>query len=503
MKWSRVLIYLAVLAAVAAYLYLVEIRQKEQKQAQEDEAQKLLHLEKDNLVRVDLQSADRGTIELQKPADVWVLTAPVKAKCDEAVVGSLLRSALDAKPEKTILEKDVKWDEYGLEKPEFTVTLYTKDDKKATLAFGASNPSKTSYYLRVDDQPKLLLVADTLKNSLNKTSFDVRDKSILTIPAEDVTRFVISKNGAETELKQEAPDRWVMLKPEQTRVKTTLVTGNLRSVAGLSAKDIIDAPKKDGDPYGLDKPEQTFFLKGDNLEQVLEIGKPLEKPEGTAQSQPNYYARVKGHDTVYVVESRLLKMMKTDPQDLKDRSLLSFNPNDIEKFDIELDGKSWVATRQPDKKWELEKPEKREKMDSWQFSSLLWDIKDAEWKSLIKPVPEDLSSLRLDKPRLVARFFKKDEKEPIVIKAGWESDAKQDAERTEIQKKGSATDESQKKETSSKSDDAKSFAEPSPDTPKTVNAMAQPQEEQDAVMVLDGAFLTRLRDALKRLTEKD
>ncbi len=75
---------------------------------------------------------------------------------------------------------------------------------------------------------------------------------------------------------------------------------------------------------------------------------------------------------------------------------LSFNPNDIEKIDIELDGKSWVASRQDDKKWNLEKP-KSVKNESWPIRSMLWDLKDTEWKSLIKPVPADLASVQLDK----------------------------------------------------------------------------------------------------------
>jgi hypothetical protein len=503
MRWSRVLIYLAVLVAVAAYLYVVEIKQKAEKQAQEERAEKMVHLEKDKLVRVDLQSAERGTIELRKPADAWVLTAPVKAKCDEAAVGSLLQSAVDAKPEKVVLEKDVTWEEYGLDKPEFTVTLYSKDDKTTKIAFGAANPAKSSYYARVDDQPKLLLVADTLKNSMNKTTFDLRDKSILTIPAEDVTRFVISRKGVETELKQEPPDRWVMIRPEETRVKGALVSGALRSVAGLSARDIIDEPKKDGDPYGLDKPEEIYTLTGADQEQTLEIGKPVESSDGSTTTQPNHYARVKGHDTVYVVESRLLKMMKTDPQDLKDRSVLSFNPNDIEKVDIELDGKSWVAVRHPDKKWSLEKPEKKEKMDSWLVSSLLWDLKDTEWKSLIKPAPSDLSVAHLDKPRLVAQFFKKDEKEPITLKAGWKSESKQDSGETQNQEREAKARGAEKKQGSAGPAETNASGEAEPETPKTLNAVAQPQEEKDSIMVLDGGFLTRLREGLKRLTEKD
>ena len=81
------------------------------------------------------------TIDLQKPGDSWVMSSPLRTAADQFAVGSLIHSALDAKPEKVVLEKDVKWEEYGLDKPEFTITLTTKDNKKAEILFGAANPA--------------------------------------------------------------------------------------------------------------------------------------------------------------------------------------------------------------------------------------------------------------------------------------------------------------------------------------------------------------------------
>ncbi len=177
MKLRKVIIYFVILGALASYVYFIEIKHKQAQQAQEEKAAKIVQLEKDQMARVELKTPDR-TIDLQKPGDSWVLSSPLKTAADQFAVGSLIHSALDAKPEKVVLDKDVKWDEYGLDKPEFTVTLTTKDNKKTEILFGAANPAKSSYYARVDDQPKLLLVADTLKNSLNKTPYDLRDKSV-------------------------------------------------------------------------------------------------------------------------------------------------------------------------------------------------------------------------------------------------------------------------------------------------------------------------------------
>ena len=100
-----------------------------------------------------------------------------------------------------------------------------------------------------------------------------------------------------------------------------------------------------------------------------------------------------------------MKSLKTNPDELRDRSLLTFNPADIEKLEISLDGKTWLAAKDKDNKWSLEQPEKKEKLDAWPVTGILWDLKDLEWKSMTKPAPADLASVHLDKPRAYGDSF--------------------------------------------------------------------------------------------------
>ena len=96
MKLSKISVYLLILAALAAWLYFVEIKQKDKKQADEDKASKIVNIEKDQIVQIDLKSGDGVNIELKKP-DEWVITAPLNTRADQAAVGSLLQSATDAR----------------------------------------------------------------------------------------------------------------------------------------------------------------------------------------------------------------------------------------------------------------------------------------------------------------------------------------------------------------------------------------------------------------------
>ena len=503
MKLGKLLIYLVILIAVMGWLYVVEIRYRPEHKKQEETAKKIVQLEKDKIVKIALATPKNGKMEIQKPGKDWVITAPVRTKADKLAVDSLLTTIAEASAEKVIMEKDVKWADYGLDKPDFTIDVSTAD-KKAEIFFGAANPSKTSYYVRVDNDPKLLLVADTLKISLNKSVFDMRDKSVVGIAPEDLERVVVSRKGKQIELKREGTDKWLMTAPERFRAKNSVVTSDLRTITNLKAKEIIDSPSKEGDEYDLQNPQESIQLSGPKRELTLLIGKAKEQKKSST-APADRYARIKGHDTVYLLDGRSLDSVKTDPKELRDRSLLTFNPPDIEKVQIDLDGKQWIASKGKDNKWALEKPEKKEKIDNWAISGVLWDIKDLQWKSMATQKPGEAAPAELDHPKLVISLLKKGDKEPLLLKAGWKDvSTAAPAEKPGEQEKATAEKQpsDKGKAPSAAKDKEKVSAEKQPPAPATALAVAKPSEEEGAVFTLDGDFVTRIRQDLKRITEE-
>jgi len=509
MKLRNVLIYLLVLVAIATYVYVVEVRQKAREKAAKEKADKIMHLRKDEITHVLLQSAEKGKVELKKVGGKWVLTAPVKAKADEPPLETLLHTATLRKREKLIKEKDVNWAEYGLDKPQFTISLGAKD-KQTTVRFGATNPAGTSYYVRVDDSPALLLVADTLKNGLDKSAFDLRDKTVVAMAPADIDRVSITRGGKKTEFERDGAENWRMTKPQAIKLKKSLVEANLRALTNLQAKDIIDDPKNNGDAYGLEKPELTVVLSGKRLEKTLLLGKSLEPEKKDQRFTPDRYAGIRGNDTVYVIEGRAVKSLKSEPDELRDRSLFTFKPNDIEKMEIHYRGKEWVLSRskekEKDKGWILEKPEKR-KMDTWVVSSILWAMQGLEWKTMAKTGTTNLAVRGLEKPQLEVSLFPKGAKEPIVLKAGWvEEDAKASEKGKEPTKRGSGRaakrEEKVGAESESSTQEKEKQTNVNEDIPETISAMVRPHEEKGAIFTVEGRFVERLRNDLTQLDRK-
>jgi hypothetical protein len=504
MKLGKVLIYLGVLIALAAYVYFVEIKYKQQQEEQRAEAEKILKVDKDKITQVSLKSKKHGTIVVKKANGTWIIAEPVKVKADQNTVRSLLKTISGAQFEKVLKKKDVKWDDYGLDKPEFTVSVTTRDDT-VSMFFGLPNPAKTSYYLRARGDSRLLFVADTLKNALDKSVFDLRDKVVFGLAPEDIDTMVITKSGTETELKRATPDTWMMTKPEKIRVKTAEIDRELINLTNLEAKDIIDEPKKDGDPYGLDKPMEKIRLAGKKRDQTLLIGKTKTDKDKPATPNSDRYARLQGQNTVYLIGSQIVANVKTDPEALQDKSLLHFKPEDIEKIQLDLDGKKWKVSRSEDKQWSLEEPEKK-KVQPWPITGILWDLKTVQWTRVTKPAPTDLATVQLDKPRLVASLWKKGEKEPMVLKAGWKDKQPKKKEADSESAKtpaGSGPEKRTEEAKSAPKTAGKSEKDPNPmvepGLPETVNVVVQPDEEKDAVFTVASTFIERIRKELKDL----
>jgi len=190
----------------------------------------------------------------------------------------------------------------------------------------------------------------------------------------------------------------------------------------------------------------------------------------------------------------LKDLLRVDTEHLQDRSVMTLDPHAVDKLEIELEGKKWIAVRGKDTKWDLEQPEKKSNMDAWPISSILWELKDTEWKSIKRDGAENLAAAHLDKPKLVISLFKNDEKEPIVFKAGWED--------VKPEKSSHKAEQATEEKAAREEGPDKTVTAARPALPPTMNVIVEPSEEKGAVFVVDSGFVDRLQMDLERLLEK-
>ncbi len=494
MRLSRLLVYLCILLAVLVYIFLVELRYKGVEAERKDKMSRLLQLDKDSITEIEIVGTKDPAIQIRKiDPDSWRVASPVDTKADTRAVQGLISAATSAQPEKIVLEKDVDWALYGLDKPQLSLSL-TAGANAAQISFGASNPSKSSYYSRVHGDPRLFLVADTLEKSLNKTLFAIRDKSVVKFPAEEVTGIEILSEVQQTNL-QQTEGKWRITYPVDARAKQSTIKSFLANLGELKATEIIDSPlTENDDSFGFDKSSNRIVLKGKDFSKTLILGAIKEKSQKPGSSGNSVYLCVSGQTSVYVVKDTFLQANKMDAESLTDKSVAGFEPIDVEKIEIEFMNRKWLMSRSEDNKWKMEAPEKIGKLDDWMVSGLLWSLRDLNFKSEITPVPENLSDYNLQDPQLKILLHQKKSENPYIIRMGWSPALEDPSEKVDSEK-----DSSQPGEPSgNKKTDRKGV----PITPQIVYAIAEPHIGKPAIFVIDGGFIGRLRVDLDQLERK-
>ncbi len=495
MKGYKLLIYLGVLVALLAYIYFVEIKHKQAASERKEQASRIVQLDKNQIDRIKISRPDGHAIEIKKSSpDTWNIVGPINSAADIRAVRKLLTAATLAQPEKVVLEKDVKWKDYGLDKPDLELSL-TGPNKTVSIAFGASNPSRSSYYLKVNGDPRLLLVPDTLKISLNKKVFDLRDKSVCKLTPENIQKAKIIRDRQEVEL-EKINGKWRITKPVNAAAKPAKIGALIRGISDLHAKEIVDSPSVENDPYKFEKSKNKIILEGKEGSTTFTFGGAKEKKVENGPSGNFRYLSVSGQTPVYIVDDSFFTGAKLDPESLTDRSIALIDPLIVEKILIDFKGKNWEFAKTSDNKWKMEQPAHRDKLDDWRISEMLWSLKDLTYKSMIAPVPDDLAPYRLNTPQLVMSICQKAAEKPIKITLGWPppetlpaAKNKDDPKSHDIAAKKGTEQGAQSLVTS---------------TPETVYATVEPQiDDQSAIYVLDGGFVGKLRVDLDQLDKKE
>ncbi len=490
MRPSRLLVYLGVLSIVLIYIFLVEFKYKQSESERQEKASRLLQLDRDSITEIKIVGSKDHPIQIRKgESNTWRVVSPIETNADTRTVEGLITSSASAQPEKIVLEKNADWNLYGLEKPSLSLS-FSANGKTVKMSFGASNPSKASYYLRVQGDPRLFLVADTLEKSLNKSLFDVREKAVVKFSPEDITAIEIIREGKQTNLNK-TEGKWRITEPVDARAKTSGVRSFLMSLAELKSKEMLDAPLTENDSYGFDKSLNKIVLKGRDFSKTLTLGAIGEKSRESMSPDNSVYLSVSGQAPVYVVEDKFFQNAKVDAESLTDKSITSFEPIDVEKIEIEFMNKKWLLSKSTDNKWKMEAPKKIDKLDDWLVSGLLWSLKDLNFKSEISPIPEDLSKYHLNNSPLQFWLHQKGSGSPTNIRMGWDPLLQATQEKIDSDSDPDQPNEAYGHKKIDKKNEQR--------TPQTIYAIVEPSVDRPAIYILDGGFVGRLRIDLDQL----
>jgi hypothetical protein len=280
---------------------------------------------------VDADKVDQITIRSEKgePTTVlkqngkWQITAPAPAVADEGEISGLTSNLSSLEVQRVVDEQASDYKQYGLDPPRLDVT-FKAGGQDRHLLIGQKTPTGTDLYARLADKPRVFLISSYLDATFNKSTFDLRDKTVLKIDREKVDKVDVATSERTLKFTKSGSD-WHMAAPVDTRADFSAVEGIIGRLNTAQMKAITAADGGDLKEYGLDTPAVTVHLGSGSSQAGLVIGKSA--GEGVV------YAKDVSRPMIFTIESAIADELKKPADDFRIKDLFdarSFNTTRVE-----------------------------------------------------------------------------------------------------------------------------------------------------------------------------
>jgi Domain of unknown function (DUF4340) len=389
---------IVVLAGLGAYIYFVTWKQPEGGADTGKKQEKVFaNLDSGKIEEIKVSSAAGDATTVKKDASGWQVVQPLTSKADDGEVGNLTSALASAEIVRVIDENPTSLNEYGLSNPRIEVEFKAAGDKDyRKLLVGEKNSTGSDLYAKRNDEKKVFLIPAMQETSLNRTTFDLRDKGLLKFDREKVDGIDVSAGGKTITIAKDGGD-WKLTKPVQTKADFGSVEGLVGRLQSAQMKSIVADTVAPADlkKYGLDKPEATVNLAIGSSRATLLIG-------GKGDKDNTVYARDASKPSVVTVEQSLLDDLKKDADNYRRKDLFEFRPFNATHIELTRNGETLVldrvkgATDKPDT-WKRVSPNPGD-VDKDKMDGLLSRLSNMRASSFV----ESTAKTGVDKPALVA-----------------------------------------------------------------------------------------------------
>jgi hypothetical protein len=316
------IVLLVLLAGIGGYIYFVE---SERDPAAADAKPKAFTaLAADTIEEIRIKNADGETSHVQKVGENWQLLEPNKAGADTGVVGTVTSNLSTLEVQRVVDENPSDLKQYGLEPARIDVSFRLKDQKDFQQLFvGNKTPTGGDVFARRPNEKRVFLISSYLESIFNKSSFDLRDKSVLKFDRATADRITVTEGASTVEFTKDGMD-WRIARPVAARADAAAIEGLLSRLSSTFMQKIVEPEAASIAKYGLDRPALTVSVAGGGQTATLTIGRVEEGAR---------FAKDSGRPEVFTVEETLFTELAKDAPDYRRKDLFdarSFTANRLE-----------------------------------------------------------------------------------------------------------------------------------------------------------------------------
>ncbi|MEO7143992.1 MAG: DUF4340 domain-containing protein [Bryobacteraceae bacterium] len=346
MPIRRLLIAAVVLAGLAGGVYWSN-REKsaEASKPAKDAPPKMVAIPDDQVKAIEIEKKGSEPAILERDgASKWRITAPHPLPADSDAVSGLTSTLSSISADRVIEDKaPADLSPFGLAAPSLTVTVTKKDNKTVKLLFGDDTPEGGNVYAKVSTDPRVVTVGSFVKTGLDKSPQDLRDKRLLTVDSDKISRVELTAKHQSMEFGRVNQNEWQILKPEPLRADGFQVEELVRKLKDAKMDtSVSDADaKKAAATFAAATPVAIAKLTDASGTQTLEVRRDKDK---------NYWAKSSVVEGIHKVSAELGDGLDKSVDDFRNKKLFDFGFGEPDKLEIE-DGAKVSAYRKSGDKW--------------------------------------------------------------------------------------------------------------------------------------------------------
>lgn len=403
------LVLFVAFVALGSYAYFVESERPTREEA-DDARDSVFSIESSDITELQITATSGDETHLRRTDDGWRLVEPVDTAADEAAVSGVTSGLASLELERVVDETAVDLGPFGLADPRIQIAFKTSSDTDfIRLLIGDETATGGDLYAALGDTTKVFLLAASQESSLGRTTFDLRDKSILRFDRDAVDRLTTSTVTHTVELTK-AGDVWRISRPWEARGDSVMIDGLVGRLRTARMQSITSSDAADLESYGLAEPRLITTLGLGNASTSLHIGNEID--------DGGVYARDLARPLVFTVDTSLVDELMKTPSEYRRTDLFGFRSFNASRIEIARDEQTIVYEKPDDpdandeRSWQQVSPEASE-VDQAQLSNLLSRLSGLRADRFV----ESREGTGLDAPILtvIARFGEDDEQERVAF----------------------------------------------------------------------------------------
>lgn len=369
---------------------------------------KVFTVEADKIDELDIKSESGDRTSLRRKGTDWEIVQPVAAPSDQSAVSGITSNLASIEIQRVIDERPADLKEFGLAEPRVEVA-FKSNGQQRTLQLGQKTPSGTDVYAKLAGDAKVFLVSSYLDSTLNRSTFDLRDKSVLKLDREKIDTMEVNAAGRTSRFEKKSGE-WQIAEPPAGRADFSAIDGLVSRVSSVQMKSIVpDAA--DLKKFGLDKPAVSVRLGSGSSQATLMVGKAAEGEAGSV------YAKDLSRPAVFTIDSALVDDLKKDASEYRQKDLFDARSFNTTRLEIVRNSQTTVFEKakvkdkdgKEEEKWRQTAPAARD-VDAAKIEALISAATGARANSFV----DSTAKTGLDKPALSMTFKDHEGKEERV-----------------------------------------------------------------------------------------